>query len=607
MFVLGMAGHVDHGKSTLLRCLTGLEPDRLPEEKKRGMTIDLNFVWMTTSKGDRVGIVDVPGHKKFVKNMVSGTTGVDGFLFVVAADDGWMPQSEEHLRVLTHLGIREGVGIVTKVDLVSMERVGEVFRTLGEKLKDSLGNAIPIIRFTASDPKNVAGIKDAIESLLVRLPAARDIGAARLWIDRVFVPKGMGVVVTGTLREGILQQGDEVFIYPIEKTAVVKSLQCYQTDVTKVTPVCRVAIGLSRISAYELSRGCLLQAGRRVPLTRKVDTTLEISGPQGIRNSRLHMHVGTAKVPALIIPMGPGPMGKGFARIKLQSPIPLRSGDRFLLRTPGEEMTVGAGKVIDPNPLAKSHKRALGMVSLWEKSVEGFVRYELAKNQYVGEEELLNKCAYSKEEIRTVLVELACEISHGVFVAKNAWEGWNQQVIELLKERHDKQLSGVEEAEIAKQLAKLGCPVKYLDAALKNLVFLKKVVRAGNLVRLFGISRLSDAENSFLHECLEKSGGLPFALKEITDSKARSPELWRLVKEGRLISLGEDYFMDAQAYRSMTEVVVGHLKTRGSTATSDLKTLLNTSRKNAVLILEKMDRDRVTYLKDGVRRLLRNV
>lgn len=603
MFVLGMAGHVDHGKSTLLRCLTGLEPDRLPEEKRRGMTIDLNFVWMMSANGNRVGIVDVPGHKKFVKNMVSGTTGVDGFLFVVAADDGWMPQSEEHLRVLAHLGIRDGVGIVTKIDLVPKGRVDEVRLSLGEKLKDFLGHEIPIGCFTSSDPKNIIGITGLIESLLVRLPAPRDIGAARLWIDRVFVPKGMGVVVTGTLREGILRQGDEVFVSPIEKTAVVKSVQCYQTAVTKVTPVSRIAVGLSRISAQELSRGCLLQTGRRVPLTRKVDTTLEMFGPQGIRNVRLHLHVGTVKVPALIISMG-----KGYARIKLQTAIPLRSGDRFLLRTPGEEMTVGAGKVIDPSPLAKSHKRALGVVSIWEDCVEGFVRYELAISPCVEEEDLWNKCAYSKEEIRTELMVLAREISKGVFVAENAWERWNQHVIGLLKEAHDTS-ARMNEAEITKQLVPPGCTAKVLDAVLENLVSLKKVARTGNLVGLFGVrAAVPDAENSFLHECLEKSKGLPFAMKETApEVKTCSTHLWRSVKEGRLISLGEDYFMDVQAYRSMTEAVVGHLKMRGSATTSDLKTLLNTSRKNAVLILEKMDGDRVTYLKNGVRRLLKNV
>lgn len=328
MFVLGSAGHVDHGKSSLIEALTGLSPHRLPEEIKREMTIDLNFGQLTLSSGKKIGIVDVPGHRRFAKNMISGVGSVDAFLFVVAADDGWMPQSEEHLTVLNHLGVRHGIGIVTKTDLVSLAKLASVISDVGERLGRAFGKT-EVLPFSRMGGEGLSNVRFAIERLIGRLPAPLSDRSPRLWIDRVFVPRGQGIVVTGTLREGSLSVGQELTLLPKARTIRVKSMQVFKENVSQAAPNCRVALQISGIESCDVERGMLLVSKENsVPLTRRMIVSIDWIQKPIVRSTEVAFHIGTDLRAARIV--GIGEAGKRqWARLTFGSPVPVRAGDSF--------------------------------------------------------------------------------------------------------------------------------------------------------------------------------------------------------------------------------------------------------------------------------------
>lgn len=549
MFVLGTAGHVDHGKSSFLRVLTGMEPDRLPEEKKRQMTIELNFVWLTLSDGSRVGIVDVPGHHRFVKNMIAGAINVDAFLFILACDDGWMPQSEEHLRVLRSLGISRGIGILTKTDLVDPNRVDEVEAEFRSKLQSAFDKPIPIVRFSAMGGTGTEAVRSEVSKLVASLPRPLDADSARLWIDRAFVPKGLPVVVTGTLREGRLKIGDEVTLLPLQKKAVVKSIECYQESVVEAIPVARVALVLGRVDAKEIHRGQLLQKNKEVPVTKSLDAVYELFVPSIKKSRQVSFHIGTLHTTALLMPFD-----DRFCRLKLGEPVAIRSGDRFVLRTPGGEKNIGAGVCIDPLPFSGKHERARRRCEKWEPSVRGVVSFFGEKLSKFSVEELSNWSSYSKKEIQEYLATQNAWVAEpsGTFLSRKAWEA-------------------------LREAAKAQESIDPLEQSLR-----KKV-----------------------QNHLSETAGGPTSFKMLFADPLLKKTLYKMVKEGTLKSLGDEHFCLSSVYLQNKAKVIEFLRQKGQAATSELRVLLNTSRKNAVLILEALDGDRVTYLKDSVRRLLK--
>lgn len=612
MFVLGTAGHVDHGKSTFLRALTDMEPDRLPEERKRGMTIDLNFVWLTGPRNEIVGIVDVPGHKSFIKNMISGVLNIDAFLLIVAADDGWMPQTEEHVEVLRSMRVRHGLVVLTKVDLVDEARVKEVEREVTARVEAAFGRAFPVYPFSAPEKKGLAAIRAAVGELLAGLPPPEDFGAARLWIDRVFVPRGLGVVVTGTLREGSLEEGQELKLLPSGKSVVVKGLQSYKSSQTKVRPVSRCAVLLSKVQAEEVSRGDLLQAGREVPVSAVADARLEFFKPFKPRNTELPLHLGTLRETALVIPLAPAEGPQSFyARLKLKRPIPLRAGDRFLLRTPGEEASAAGGIVIDPSPRTKSHKKALASLRRYEgEGAVAAARYELAANLVVGVEALWNKSRYGRQALEAALEAAgAVPVGQGLFAEAGAWSALGASVREAIKAAHEAKKEWVSPGDLPKAAGEAGAGAALLDAVLAAEVAAGRVIRAPQGFQLAGFHRKADPVESRREQALlgklKAAGEKPLTAKELGDEREVRPLLKRLAAEGKVVSLPEDHFLAPEIYSTLKGRVVSYLSAKGRATTSELREALGVSRKVAVLVLEKCDRDRVTFFRDNVRKLLK--
>jgi selenocysteine-specific elongation factor len=354
MHVLATAGHVDHGKSTLVHALTGIDPDRFEEEKRRGLTIDLGFAWTTLPSGRELAFVDVPGHVRFLKNMLAGVGAVEACLFVVAAREGWKPQSEEHLRILELLGVRHGVVALTKVGSVDDPSLARM--ALAEPLAGSFLADAEVVEVDAPAGIGIDALRTALDRLLDAVPTAVDRGRPRLWVDRSFAARGAGTVVTGTLAGGGLAVGDEVVVLPLGKRARVRGLQSHQAAVDRVGPGRRVAVNLAGVAHHEVARGdALVRPGQWEP-TRMLDCSLSVLpsvGHEVTRRGAYHAYVGSGEH-AVRIRLLRG----GAVRLHLPVALPLLPGDRYVLRDSGRSETVGGGEVLDVAPVLPAARAA---------------------------------------------------------------------------------------------------------------------------------------------------------------------------------------------------------------------------------------------------------
>ena len=362
MHVVATAGHVDHGKSTLIKALTGTDPDRLEEEKARGLTIDLGFAGTKLPSGRGISFIDVPGHVRFLKNMLAGVGGVDACIFVVAATEGWKPQSEEHLRILSLLGIRHGIVALTKVghvddELATIAQMEIADRTEGTFLADA-----PIVPVDAIEGHGIDDLNTALDQLLDVTPTARDDKKPRLWIDRVFAAKGAGTVVTGTLTGGMMRVEDELSVLPQHAAVRVRALQSQYADRTKVGPGNRVAANLSGVSHDQLRRGDVLVRPDDWHVTRTVDASLRVleslDRPVTRRGAHL-LYLGSGEHPVRVRVLGPDaiePGATGAVRMHLPIGLPLVPGDRFILRESGQGVTLGGGEILDVDPIVPASR-----------------------------------------------------------------------------------------------------------------------------------------------------------------------------------------------------------------------------------------------------------
>ena len=357
MHVVATAGHVDHGKSTLVKALTGTDPDRLSEEKARGLTIDLGFASTQLPSGRGVAFIDVPGHVRFLKNMLAGVGSVDACVFVVAATEGWKPQSEEHLQILQLLGIEHGLVALTKTGLAD-DDLRELARLdVEERVEGTFLEAAPIVEVDALDGSGIADIGVALDELLEATPTAVDHKRPRLWIDRVFAAKGSGTVVTGTLTGGRVRVGDELTALPQRRAVRVRALQSLHAQRSKVGPGNRVALNLSGVSHDELTRGDVLVRADQWHVTQRVDGLLKVLDAidHPVTRRGAHMaYLGSGEFPVRVRVLGPSeiqPGTEGAVRLHLPVGLPLLPGDRFILRESGRGETLGGGEILDVDPI----------------------------------------------------------------------------------------------------------------------------------------------------------------------------------------------------------------------------------------------------------------
>ncbi|MFH1001701.1 MAG: selenocysteine-specific translation elongation factor, partial [bacterium] len=443
MFVFGTAGHIDHGKTALIYALTSIDTDRLPEEKERGMTIDLGFAWIKLPSGETVGIVDVPGHENFIKNMIAGATGIDAVILVVDANEGWMPQTEEHFQIIDLLDIKYGIIAITKIDLVDQTRINFVEKQIKEKLKNTAFSNAPTVKVSTVNNLGIDQIKLAIQDLIPRMKPKRDIGKPRLSIDRVFNIKGSGTVVTGTLIGGTLQQGMEVTIFPSYKKTRLRNLQTYKEKTEKVFPGSRAALNLVGMEKNELHRGDIVFGTKQIKASKNIDVRIQLL-PQlkkyALTNrAELFFFTGTKETLVKVI-LGQKkcfkPGETGFAQLRFKEPLATYLGDRFILRIPSPSKTIGGGLIVDP--LAhKHHFKDKDILHFLQKRINFDLRElvltELKKNISIKKDNLLINSNYTDSEIREVVESLK---KQGEIITTNSWliekNYWQEQIIKFM-------------------------------------------------------------------------------------------------------------------------------------------------------------------------------
>lgn len=360
--VVATAGHVDHGKSTLVLTLTGTDPDRFEEEKRRGLTIDLGFAWAPLPSGARIAFVDVPGHVRFIKNMLAGVGSVDACLFVVAATEGWKPQSEEHLRILELLGITHGVIALTQVDLVDADHTALARLDVGDHVAGTFLESAEVIETAAPTGAGMDELRGALDRLVASAPGAVDRGRPRLWIDRVFAPRGAGTVVTGTLTGGALAVDDDVVIEPGHTASRVRALETFGEARTRIGPGNRVAVNIAGVDRHALTRGMAVVRAQQWRPARVFDaefTALDDLGHPVSRRGAYVAAIGSGEHPTQLRVVGADaiePGTSGWVRLRVPEPVPLLPGDRFVLRESGRAETVGGGEIVEVAPVRTVRK-----------------------------------------------------------------------------------------------------------------------------------------------------------------------------------------------------------------------------------------------------------
>lgn len=416
--IIGTAGHIDHGKTTLIQALTGHNTDRLAEEQRRGITIDLGFTYFDLPNGERAGIVDVPGHEKFIHNMVAGVVGMDLVLVVVAADEGIMPQTREHLDILKLLGVEKCILVLNKCDLVDEEWLRIVEEEIREELFDTFLENIPIMKVSALSGEGISDLIEEIQRMTVEEVKEKERDDfPRLPIDRVFTMPGFGTVITGTLISGMINKENSLELYPLGKECKIRNIQVYGTDEEECHAGQRVALNLSNVKKQEVRRGCVLAPEGSMKNTTLLDVKLEMlkSSPRVLKNrTRLHLFTGTSEVLCRAVlleheELKPGE--NGYVQLRLEDEVALRRGDRFVVRFYSPVETIGGGVVLDPNPGIKKRFREEVIEELQKKevgtSIDIIEHYIRSKGEQLSTVvELAEMTSFSMEEIEGDVQEL---------------------------------------------------------------------------------------------------------------------------------------------------------------------------------------------------------
>ncbi|MBU81477.1 MAG: selenocysteine-specific translation elongation factor [Dehalococcoidia bacterium] len=617
MFVIGTAGHVDHGKSTLIEALTGIDPDRLREEKERGMTIELGFAWLTLPGGREVSIIDVPGHERFIKTMLMGAGGVDLALLIVAAEEGVMPQTREHLAILDLLGIERGIVALTKSDLVEPDWVELVTLDIQETLAGTSLDDAPVFPVSALTGVGLEELLKAIDSALDEMPDKRDLGRPRLPVDRSFTISGFGTVVTGTLVDGTLRVGQEVELLPEGLKARIRGLQTHQAAGDLAFPGTRVAVNLGGVSHDEVSRGDVLTTPGWLSAGDAIDVSLRLipEAPRSIRhNATVTFHVGAAETPARIRLLAVDQMAPGdtsFAQIKLQDPMPVVKDDPFVIRDSNH--TLGGGVVLEAHARRHRRKHQLTLdrletlrqgsesdiLSSALATVEPATASALAKAANIAEEAI-------GEQLKALMDDgLVVPLGDGrgrVFYSSSGWTRTAATAIGAVGEHHGSfpLRQGIPREELRSRLE--------MRAAVFNLVIERLVGDSaieddGSTVRVPGHSpEFDDAQEQIVDGYLKRLSENPYSPP--TDRPIDPELVAALAEQGVIVRASEDVVFLKSAYDHMLGGVRERAAESGQITITDVREMFGTSRKYTLALLEHLDRQQITR-RVGDERVLR--
>jgi selenocysteine-specific elongation factor len=618
MYVLGTAGHVDHGKSRLVQALTGIDPDRLAEEKERGMTIDLGFAWLKLPSGREVSIVDVPGHERFVRNMLAGVGGIDLALLVIAADEGVMPQTREHLAILDLLRLQKGIIVITKKDLVDNELLELVSMEVREVVGGTALSSAPVVAVSAATGEGLADLVAAIDRLLDVTQPKRDIGRPRLPIDRVFTIAGFGTVVTGTLVDGQLAVGQEVEIVPPGHRARLRGLQTHKKRLDTVSPGSRVAANLSGVATTDLERGHVLTSPDWLRPTTAVDVKVRLL--PGVahplrHNTEVSFHSSALEALGKIRLLDKDklePGETGWAQLALSRPVAVVKGDLFIIRSTKD--TLGGGEIVDAYP--RRHRRfqagtIQGLAARERGSPTEVVLATLEAREPLTMEDLLARSSLSRSETQQAVQSLVAENRAIVLGDKGSGAllfsaaGWQllkaaaTQAVEAFHRRFPLR-PGMPKEELK---SKMKIPPGSFPAALQRLSRDAVLVEDGKVVRL----------PSFRPELTrEQQAAVDAYLKVLTQNPYSPPGdvtidaelLDLLIEQRKVVKTAPNTIFAASAYDDMVNRISAHIRAHGKITLGEVRDLFQTSRKYAQAVMEYLDEQKITR-RVGDERVLR--
>ncbi len=608
MYVIGTAGHVDHGKSALVQALTGIDPDRLAEEKQRGMTIDLGFAWLTLPSGREISIVDVPGHERFIKNMLAGVGGIDLALLIVAADESVMPQTREHLAILDLLGVARGIAVITKADLADDDLLALVQLETEELLAETTLAGAPVLSVSAATGAGVRDLAAAIDSALSATPLRRDVGRPRLPVDRAFTISGFGAVATGTLIDGALEVGQAVELVPSGRQSRIRGLQSHQTKIAAAAPGNRVAVNLGGMSADDVARGEVVTIPGWLRATRAIDARLRLldAAPHGVRhNYPATFHAFAAETPARVRLLEADEIGPGeeaWAQIWLEQPVALVRGDRFVIRS--SDATLGGGVVVDVD--ARRHRRRnASTLDRLARLAEGSPSSQLisalegrepadvatlAKRANIAETDALALAQNAVAEGSVIAIGADVGLSVNLYTAA-AWARLSTSAREALAAFHAQNplRVGMTREELR---SRLGLRGSLGAAVVAHLAARGVFVDAAGTLRLSGHAvAVSDAQRAAMDAYVAELERDPFPV----EPPALPPELLALLaEEGRVARAPQGVVFGMGAYERLKAQVTSHLEEHGSITVAQTRDMIGASRKYALALLERLDEEKVT-------------
>ncbi|MGB9716345.1 MAG: selenocysteine-specific translation elongation factor [Thermodesulfovibrionales bacterium] len=616
--ILGTAGHIDHGKSALVKALTGIDPDRLKEEKERGMTIDLGFAYLKYPDGLTIGIVDVPGHERLVRNMLAGAGGIDLVLFVIAADEGIMPQSREHLYICDILKIKTGIIAVTKVDLVDEEWLKLIEDDVIKFVRGTFLERSPIVYVSSKTLSNIDLLKEKIREMAINIEPKSTKGIFRLPIDRVFILKGFGTIVTGTAFSGKISVGDVVDILPSGIKSKVRGLHSHGRAINTAYAGQRVAINLQGVSKEEIKRGDTIVTPDRFIPTKMVDAKLELlQNVPSLKNSDVvHFHIGTSEVMARVILFGRDKLNSGencYCQFRLNEPVIAMSGDRYIIRRFSPVETVGGGEVFDPTSYKMSHKKSLKELEIFDKAaltqriavkvkrsgMQG-INVSLIEGWINADFEAINKAIESLKKDNVI------KQFDSILIHKDFFGLFQKIMRELLEDFHTKNplKPGIQKEELRNHMKVKPKLFEKMITEIEDIIVEKEIVRLSSFN--IGLSKDNEILKEKIIKILDNAGFQPLTPEEISQSlkvnKSFLSDILRfMVNEGSIIKINESLYITSSIYKKMKELLKDFSNRKNEILVSEFRELLGTSRKYALPFLEYLDSHGITKRTDDNR------
>ncbi|MBI5892336.1 MAG: selenocysteine-specific translation elongation factor [Deltaproteobacteria bacterium] len=636
-FIIGTAGHIDHGKTSLIKALTGIDTDRLKEEKERGISIDLGFAYFDLPDGTRCGIVDVPGHERFIKNMLAGAGGFDLVLFVVAADDGIMPQTREHLEIMHLLRVQKGIFVITKIDLADKDRVDEVKKGIKALIENTCLRNSPVVQFSAATSYGLDEIRKKIADIAKDITPKSEGGFFRLPIDRSFAVKGFGAVVTGTAASGRIKKGDDVLILPSGKKAKIRGLQSHKKDVEELGAGQRGAVNLTGVSYSDIKRGDFLVSTDLTKGTMEADVEFEFlsSIEKPVKNHsvlKLHHLTGEAlakvrflgKDAAAPPPILPPQVGeekgggnkiktgdKVFGRIKLKTPLVMLRNDRFVLRDFSINKTIGGGRVLLPFGLAKPDLEKYQILK--QDNLLNIMTLLLSGKDFGLDRQIIRMQMNLTDDALSWLIVKSGVMQFGYFlVLESRIKDLKQSLINSLDTFHK---TKPDEIGIEENILSKGLGYKILPAIFKQI--LDEMILDNSIERDKGFiflkahkTRFNETKNPLEQEILNvfKSNGFnPSRLDEVKQ-KYKGWDFQKtfdiLIKKGMIARVAQDVYLSKDTLDMAREKLVGFIDKNNKIKAAEFRDILSCGRKLAIEILEYFDKERFT-LRSGDYRVLR--